>query len=136
MQLAFAKKILTDGRLDAELARRQRLRELEQERLRCEGSLLEFLRSAWPSIDPSPFVESWAIDAMCDHLQAVATGQIRKLILNIPPRCSKTTISSICYPAWTWCRREIDYLSGPQVRFLCASYGHTLSIQNSNQCRR
>jgi len=35
-----------------------------------------------------------------------------------------------------WAQRERSYLKGPQVKFLCGSYGHSLSMLNSNLCRR
>jgi predicted phage terminase large subunit-like protein len=35
-----------------------------------------------------------------------------------------------------WAQSDISYLSGPQVRFLCGSYGERLSLDNSNLCRR
>jgi hypothetical protein len=101
-----------------------------------EDSLIDFVEAAWPAIDNSTFCSSWVIDALCEHLQAVTEGQISRLLINYPPRASKTSVASICFPAWTWARREVDYRSGPGVKFLAGSYGHTLSIQNSNLCRR
>src|SRR5262249_38885964 len=88
------------------------------------------------TIDNSPFCSSWAIDALCEHLQAVTDGEIRRLLINISPRSGKTLVSSVCFPAWTWARRQLNYLSGPNVKFLCGSYGHGLSILNSNLNRR
>ena len=84
-------------------------------------SLLSFVEGAWPSLDPSAYQPCWAIDALCEHLQAVTEGQIRKLLVNFPPRCGKTLVTSICYPAWTWARSERAYLSGPQVGFSAAA---------------
>ena len=101
-----------------------------------EDSLIEFVEAAWPAIDNSEFCTNWAVEALCEHLQAVTEGEISRLLVNFPPRCSKTLISSVCWPAWTWARREQTYRSGSGVKFLCGSYGHTLSIQNSNLCRR
>ena len=108
----------------------------DEEALRLEGSFMDFVEAAWPSIDPAEFQTSSVVEAMAEHLQAVADGQIKRLLINVPPRCSKTLLTSICWPAWTWARRERSYLSGSQVKFLCASHGHTLSITNSNQTRR
>lgn len=107
-----------------------------EEREACEDSLSEFFRAAWPSLDGSEYVDSWAIDAMCDHLEAVVMGHIRRLLINVPPRCSKTSLCSIAFPVWVWARSNISYLSGPQVRFLCASYGHTLALDASTKSRR
>lgn len=56
---------------------------------------------------------------------AVSNGQIKRLLVNQPPRTAKTNIISIAWPVWTWCLPpdEAYPLHGPGVRFLCASYG-------------
>jgi hypothetical protein len=59
---------------------------LEGERLRLEGSLIEFVEEAWPFIDAAPYQPNWAIDALCEHLQAVTEGRISRLLINFPPR--------------------------------------------------
>jgi hypothetical protein len=87
-----------------------------------EASLVNFVQEAWPAIDPAEYRGCRVIDALCEHLQAVSGGQIRNLLVNFPPRCGKTTIGSVCYPAWTWAQSAVSFLSGPQVRFLCGSY--------------
>lgn len=105
----------------------------------CQSSLRYFVEQAWTHVDPSPFMANWAIDAVCDHLEAVMLGQIPNLLINIPPRCSKTTIVSIMFPAWVWLRyaeEQKGLLSGPQVRFLCASYSDKLSLLSANAFRR
>lgn len=109
---------------------------LVRERDALEASLIEFVEAAWPSIDPSEYQPSWAIDALCEHLQAVTEGKIKRLLVNFPPRAGKSSVVSICWPAWTWARRKRGFLSGPQVKFLCASYNHDLSLQMSNRTRR
>ena len=65
-------------------AQRQATDALEGERLRLEGSLIEFAEEAWPFIDAAPYQPNWAIDALCEHLQAVTEGS--------PPRSAKTII--------------------------------------------
>ena len=108
----------------------------EAERLRLEGSLIEFVEAAWPSVDAADYQETWAIDALCEHLAAVTEGKISRLLINFPPRAGKTTIASAIWPAWTWAQRERSFRAGPSVRFLCASYGHTLALSSSNLTRR
>lgn len=107
-----------------------------KKRERYEGSLRDFVRDVWPWIDSSEYLSCWAIDAVCEHLEAVTEGEILRLLINQPPRTAKTTITSICWPAWTWARSDISFLSGPQVRFLCASYNERLSFMNANKSRR
>ncbi len=66
---------------------------LERELVRdeCERSLMAFHRQAWPMFDPAPFVGGWHLEAIAEHLEAVTRGEIRKLLINIPPRH--------CFPA-------------------------------------
>lgn len=101
-----------------------------------EASLTEFVRGGWGAIDSTSYQDSWAIDALCDHLTGVTLGHIPRLLINFPPRCGKTKVASVSWPAWTWAQGERTFLSGPNVRFLCGSYNHDLSLQNSNQTRR
>src|SRR5260370_34757133 len=109
---------------------------LAEEKAALEGSLLKFVEKAWPSLDPAPYQKSWAVDALADHLQAVTEGHIKRLLVNFPPRASKTNVTSILYPSWIWARSEKSYLSGPQVRFLCGSYNDELALTNATKHRR
>src|SRR5271165_185484 len=122
-------------RLTLQIIARAKLPQAEK-RAELEGSLIDFVEGAWPSLDPTDYQPCWAIDALCEHLQAVTEGQIKRLLVNFPPRCGKTLVTSVCFPAWTWSRNEQSYLSGPQVRFLCGSYNDDLSLQNSTKHRR
>ena len=52
-----------------------------------EESLYNFTQRAWREIDSAPFAEGgFALQAICEHLQACADGYIRNLIINVPPR--------------------------------------------------
>ena len=47
-----------------------------------ECSLYEFFKSSWPYIEGNmPYVDSWHIRAIAEHLEAVYARQIRKLII-------------------------------------------------------
>ncbi len=56
------------------------------DRLDAEESLGDFIRQAWSCADPSEYVHGWHIDAIAEHLEAVTAGEIRRLLINIPPR--------------------------------------------------
>src|SRR4029450_2985808 len=93
-------------------------------------SLREFVRQAWPIIEPStPFVGGWAIDAIIEHRGAVTAGQIRNLLINVPPRHMKSLLVSVFWPAWEWIRF-------PELRWLYRSHPPSLSIRDSVHCRR
>ncbi len=99
------------------------------DRLDAEESLGDFIRQAWPSADPSEYVHGWHIDAIAEHLEAVTGGEIRRLLINIPPSHMKSPAVSVFWPAWSWIRR-------PATRWLFASYAQSLSLRDNVRCRR
>jgi predicted phage terminase large subunit-like protein len=109
---------------------------LDLDRVECEDSLYMFLVNAWKYIDSSPWTDGWPIEAVAEHLQAVVDGEIRRLIINIPPRMGKSSITSVALPAWTWAQSQSGPTSGPGVQFLHASYANQLSLRDSVKCRR
>lgn len=93
-------------------------------------SLSEFIRQAWPNIEPStPMVHGWYVDAIAEHLEALTRGDLRKLVINIPPRHSKSTLVSVMWMPWVW-------ISQPESRWMFASYALNLSIRDSVRTRR
>lgn len=107
-------------------------------RSKAELSLYEFVKQAWKYVESVEFVDSWHIRAICGHLEAVTRGKIRRLLINIPPRCSKSTLVSVLWPAWIWAQdaRDRGPLSGPHVQMLFASYAQTLAERDAVKCRR
>lgn len=123
--------------MDFDLSSIDLQRQLEAlDRVDCEESLYLFLTHAWKYIDASPWKDGWPIEAVAEHLQAVCDGDIKRLIVNIPPRHGKSTITSVAFPAWVWAQQERSPTSGPGVQFLMASYANQLVLRDSVKCRR
>lgn len=84
-----------------------------------------FVKKAWRVIHPTrPLVWSWHYDLLCEYLTAVKQRKVRRLIINVPPRTAKSTITTICFPCWIWA-------SDPSQNFLSASYSLDLSTEHS-----
>lgn len=97
----------------------------------AEEKLIDFIRLMWPILEPGrAFVEGWAVEATCDHLEAVSTGQIKRLLINVPPGCMKSMTTNVFWPAWTWGPKERQ-----SMRFIGASYADSLSIRDNRKCR-
>jgi predicted phage terminase large subunit-like protein len=96
---------------------------------KARRKLRTFIEAAWPLVESAPFVPGWHIDAIAEHLEAVKRGQIRNLLITIPPRHTKSTIVSVMWPSWEW----IDH---PAQRWLFASYAESLSIRDNVRSRR
>lgn len=75
------------------------------------------------------FSPNWHLQVICEHLEAVTAGEITRLLINIPPRHSKSTIVNVMWPMWEWITR-------PQEQYLCASYAGHLAIRDSVASRR
>jgi predicted phage terminase large subunit-like protein len=100
-----------------------------------ENSLYEFLKAGWRYIDPNPYVDSWHLGAIAEHLKAVKDGEITRLIINQPPRTSKSSML-VGFDPWVWAQSDQTDTSGPGVQFLHASYAQNLSIRDSVKTRR
>ena len=119
----------------------------ELERRRCEVDFGFFARRFWHTIEPATrYVHGPHIEAIVDHLDAclprvtekveilpdgtrlkvrkVEPGQIRKLLINMPPRHMKSTLVSVLWPAYVWARR-------PEFRWLFTSYSKALFLGKS-----
>ncbi len=108
-----------------ELIRRGEAIANEIEKLKCERSLFEFVKSSWSILEPgAPLGDNWHIHTICGYLEAVANGQINRLIINIPPGMLKSMIVSVLFPAWKWIRN-------PEERFLSVTNEESLAIRDA-----
>lgn len=132
-----------NAHLLASLSPSQRASTLEKvQAALAKRQLRKFVEWAWNWIEPREYRGNWHIDAICDHLEAVARGEIRRLLINIPPRHAKSLITSVFFPAWNWAQDNMldeDGLMLPTIgkgaRFLCASYSDRLSLRDSLRTR-
>ena len=77
----------------------------------------------------TPFKPNWHIDAMAHKVAQVASGEVKRLIINVPPRHLKSIVASVALPAW--------YLGhNPSERVVCVSYSAELAKTHSNDFRR
>jgi hypothetical protein len=66
--------------------------EIDLDSIVLRNDLRLYIRSAWHVVEPSTvYLENWHIDLIADYLQAVTAGQIKRLLINMPPRYAKST---------------------------------------------
>jgi len=95
----------------------------------CEKQFAEFVKDAWDTLEPTtPLLWNWHLDTLCGYMEAVDTGKIRRLIINIPPGTMKSLIVSVFYPAWQWTTQ-------PGIKYLCGSNGDTLAERDAMKMR-
>lgn len=98
--------------------------ELDRDEVR-RGGLYAFLRLAWPLLEPGTrFVGGWHLELICRHLEAISRGELRRLVINIPPGLGKSSLVCVAWIAWDW-------IAHPERRWIVASYSQRLSRRDS-----
>jgi predicted phage terminase large subunit-like protein len=100
---------------------------LFQAALRQQFSI--FTRKTFGVLNPvTPLSWNWHLEAICYALDQVRRGEVKRLIITLPPRSLKSTIASVAFPA---------YLLGhnPSAKLICLSYASDLSFDFARKCR-
>lgn len=85
-----------------------------------KDGLKAWIKLAWSQLYPSsPLVWNWHLDMLSDHYEAAHRGQIRNLVVNIPPGGSKSSITCVLFPCWGW-------IQNPERSWVFAAYGEKL----------
>lgn len=88
-----------------------------------------FVEKVFHTVSPGvKYIPNWHIDCIAEYLLAMESGEIKKLIINVPPRSLKSIMCNVAWPAW---------LLGHQAtrRIISASYAQSLSNKHSTDCR-
>lgn len=72
--------------------------------------------------------KNWHHKKVCDALDRVYRGELKRLIINIPPRYSKTEIAVVNWMAWCMGKN-------PSCQFIHTSYATPLALNNSSNAR-
>jgi len=103
---------------------------VEIDKVLLPQSLHEFVKATWHVIEPGvPFKDNWHLKLICDHLQAVTEGKLKRLIINVPPRTGKSSIVSVLWPCWEWTRNA-------SIPFMFASYALRLALRDNLRRRQ
>lgn len=103
---------------------RRVLTELRRQMLRAFVEAM--FRELYPGTDYS---RNWHIATICWHLEQVAKGRCKRLIINVPPRSLKSFIGSVAFPAWVLGR-------DPSKKLVTISYSADLASTLTGDFRR
>lgn len=101
-----------------------------EEKLLLRNDLLAFIEESFRILNPNtPFDLNWHLELIVDHLDRCRRGEIRKLIINVPPRSLKSHCISIALTA---------YLLGhnPSEQIVSVTYSQDLSNSLSLATRK
>jgi predicted phage terminase large subunit-like protein len=91
----------------------------------CRTDFVTFIGKCFHTLAPNTtFHWNWHIQAMAYHAELVRCGELRRLIVNVPPRSLKSIVYSVALPA---------FLLGhePTKRLIVVSYGTELSTKHA-----
>ena len=86
--------ILSDQDKQEALALLNKYDQLEKQEL-CQGDFISFVKSQWPD-----FVEGRHHKIIGEKFNQIARGKLKRLIVCLPPRHTKSEFASTFFPAW------------------------------------
>ena len=106
---------------EAELQRE--LIELQLAKLnRAEKEFIPFVKSVWPD-----FVEGPHHIKIAKQFERIARGEIKRLIVNMPPRHTKSEFASYLFPAWMVGRNpKLKVIQTTHTRELAVRFGRKM----------
>lgn len=88
-----------------------------------------FARKAFAVVSPDlPFKPNWHVDAIAHALERCVSGEVKRLLITLPPRHGKSILCSVALPAFILGR-------DPTQRIICASYAQDLSAKFGRDTR-
>jgi len=92
-----------------------RLAQLEKNE-KCQNDFLTFVRAMWPD-----FIAGRHHKIIADKFERVATGELKRLIINMAPRHTKSEFASYLFPAWMMGR-------DPRMKIIQATHTTELAV--------
>lgn len=97
-------------------------------RERCEEDFTFYVRYMFKARKGSKFIFNDHHQVICDHLMQIYRGEIQNLIVNVPPRYSKTELIIVMFGSWC-------LMKNPRCEFMHLSYADQLASDNSDAIR-
>jgi len=98
-------------------------------RILLREDLASFTHKTFLTVSPArEYQLNWHIEAMAWHLEQCLKGNIKRLIITVPPRHLKSICASVAFPAWALGH-------DPSLRIIAASYAADLARKHALDCR-
>ena len=97
-------------------------------KVKCENDLLFFTRYIYKENHRRNFIVAPHFVLIAEFLTKVYNGEIKRAIINIPPRYGKTELAVKCFISWCLAKN-------PASKFIHLSYSDDLALDNSSQTK-
>jgi predicted phage terminase large subunit-like protein len=98
---------------------------IERIRERCEEDFKFFVKYFFKTVNGSKFLFSPHHEIICDALTDIYYGRTTHLVINCPPRYSKTELAIKMFSSWCYAKNH-------SCEFIHLSYSDGLAMDNSN----
>lgn len=113
---------------NTEIKKEIALRTLEKRYELQRNDLYEYIKWYLTEEKKIEFYDSWHYKVICDALEKVYYWEIKRLIINVPPRTWKTEFVTKGFPSWVLGKNE-------RKKFIATWYSATLTQTFSDECR-
>ena len=96
----------------------------------AQGGFAAFVQLAWHVVVGQKLRWNWHHNLLCSAYEAVLSGELKELVVNVPPGHTKSLITSVFLPAYAWGPRGL-----PAWQALYASFDMDLSRRDSTKCK-
>src|ERR1700745_349597 len=87
--------------------------------------LYTFMHRAFLELNPSAtFLPNWHLELIAAKLEACRRGEIKRLIINVPPRSLKSLCATVAFPAFVLGH-------DPSAQIICCSYAQDLANKHA-----
>lgn len=105
------------------------LAEIKQRQSFRERFSADYIAKVFSTVEPGKvFKPNWHIECIAEHLNAVHDGQLKRLLITIPPRELKSIAVNVAWPTWLMGHN-------PGIQIMSGSYGLALAKKHSMACR-
>ena len=94
-----------------------------------QSSFLHFVEYVFENVYKKDFIKNWHHIEIVDILEAVYLGKLSRVLINEPPRYTKTELVVICFISWC-------YVKNKNCDFLYSSYSIDLVRRNTGTIQR
>jgi len=112
---------LTDDEISKVAPMIERIKALDSRKIKQE-SFMSFVKYVWPQ-----FIEGGHHKIYAQKLQDVADGKCKRLIINMPPRHTKSEFASYLFPTWLMGRRpDLKIIQATHTAELAVGFGRKI----------
>ena len=96
---------------------------MHDDNVKAQSSFMHFVKMVWPE-----FIDGYHHNILAKKFEEIASGKLKRLIVNMPPRHTKSEFASYLFPAWLMGKK-------PKTKIIQATHTAELSYRFGRKMR-